>query len=283
MTRSRLLLLTAFALLAFAGNSLLCRLALRGGHIDAAAFTALRMVSGAAVLWLLVVLRRSGRPSGDWPSALALTVYAAAFSFAYLTLAAGMGALLLFGAVQASMLLAGIAAGERLGPPQLAGLALAVAGLVFLVLPGIEAPAPLGAVLMLAAGVAWGMYSLRGRRAGVPVLATAGNFLRAVPLAVLATLPFMRSWHADGGGVGYALASGIVTSGLGYVIWYAALKGLTATRAAIAQLSVPVLAALGGVLLLGEPLTGRVVIASCVILGGVALVILGRQRAVVRA
>ncbi|HEY1991148.1 MAG TPA: DMT family transporter [Gammaproteobacteria bacterium] len=277
MGRSRLLLLTVAALLAFAGNSLLCRLALRGGHIDPAAFTTLRIVSGAVALWVLLALRRAGRPAGDWTSALALTVYAVAFSFAYLTLSAGMGALLLFGAVQASMLLAGIAAGERPGPAQLAGLALAVAGLVFLVLPGLEAPAPLGAALVLAAGVAWGMYSLRGRRAGVPVLATAGNFLRAVPLAALAALPFVHSWHADGAGVTYALVSGVVTSGLGYVVWYAALKGLTATRAAVAQLSVPVLAALGGVLLLGEALTPRLAIASCVILGGVALAILGPQ------
>ena len=280
MTRSRLMLLTVSALLAFAGNSLLCRLALRDGHIDPAAFTALRIVSGALALWLLVVLRRAGRPSGDWPSALALTVYAAAFSFAYLTLSAGTGALLLFGAVQASMLLAGIASGERLGAAQLMGLVLAVAGLVFLVLPGLDAPAPLGAALMLAAGVAWGIYSLRGKRAGVPVLATAGNFLRSVPLVVLAALPFLDRWHADGAGVTYALTSGVLTSGLGYVIWYAALKGLTATRAAIAQLSVPVIAALGGVLLLGETLTTHLAIASCVILGGVALAILGRQRTI---
>lgn len=278
MPRPRILLLTVCALLAFAGNSLLCRVALRAGHIDPATFTALRIVSGSAVLWLLVRLRRAGRPSGDWASALALVVYAAAFSFAYVTLSAGMGALLLFGAVQASMLFAGFAAGERLGAAQLAGLALAVGGLVFLVLPGIEAPGPFGAALMLAAGVAWGVYSLRGRRAGVPVLATAGNFLRAVPLAALAALPSWRSWHADDAGIVYALSSGILTSGLGYVVWYAALKGLSATRAAIAQLSVPVLAALGGVLLLDEVLTARLVIASCVILGGVALAILGRRR-----
>lgn len=278
MRNPRLLLLTVCAMLAFAGNSLLCRLALRGAHIDPAAFTALRLVSGAAVLWLLVTLRRAGKTAGDWPSAAALTVYAVAFSFAYVSLPAGVGALLLFGAVQASMLLAGLVAGERLGPAQLAGLALAVAGLVFLVLPGIEAPAPLGSVLMLAAGVAWGMYSLRGRRAGVPALATAGNFLRAAPLAVMVALPFLPRWHADGTGIACALASGMLTSGLGYVIWYAALKGLTATRAAIVQLSVPVIAALGGVLLLAEPLTGRLAIASCVILGGVSLAILGRQR-----
>ena len=278
MGRSRLLLLTVSAMLAFAGNSLLCRLALSGAHIDPAAFTALRLTSGAAVLCLLLVVRRAGRPAGEWPSALALTVYAAAFSFAYLTLSAGMGALLLFGAVQASMLLAGWAAGERPGAAQLTGFALAVAGLVYLVRPGLEAPAPLGAALMLAAGVAWGVYSLRGRRAGVPVLASAGNFLRAVPLAALAALPFLSRWHADAAGVAYALTSGTLTSGLGYVIWYAALKGLTATRAAIVQLSVPVLAALGGVLLLGEPLSARLAIASCVILGGVALAILGRQK-----
>jgi drug/metabolite transporter (DMT)-like permease len=275
----RVFLLTALALLAFAGNSLLCRLALHGGHADPAAFTAIRIVSGAAALWLVLQLQRRERIAGDWPSALALFVYAVAFSFAYMSLSAGTGALLLFGAVQASMLLAGLMSGERLGPWQTLGLALALAGLIYLVLPGLAAPDPLGAVLMAAAGVAWGVYSLRGRGQAAPAAATAGNFLRAAPLALLAMLPFLSRLQVDAEGWELALASGVLTSGLGYVIWYAALKGLTATRAAVVQLSVPVIAALGGVLLLDEALTPRLLAASCVILGGVALATLGHRRA----
>jgi drug/metabolite transporter (DMT)-like permease len=270
--------LTAVALMAFAGNSLLCRLTLRGGHADPAAFTLIRLASGAAALWLVLhVSRRDTRVSGDWRSATALFVYAIAFSFAYMGLSAGTGALLLFGAVQASMLLVGLMKGERPGSIQGIGLVLAVAGLVYLVLPGVEAPQPLGAALMLAAGVAWGLYSLRGRRAGDPTMATAGNFLRATALAIVATLLSVSRLEVDPIGWALALTSGVITSGLGYVIWYTALKGLTATRAAVVQLSVPVIAAMGGVLLLDETFTLRLGLATCVILGGVALAILGRQ------
>lgn len=275
---SRIVLLTASAMTAFAANSILCRVAVRGGHIDPSAFTTLRLVSGALALWLMMKLSVRGRIGGDWGSALALAVYAAAFSFAYLSLAAGMGALLLFGAVQASMLISGFLAGERLKPLQGVGFALAVAGLVWLVLPGISAPPLLGAGLMLAAGVAWGVYSLRGRGVSAPALATTGNFLRATPLVALASLPYLPRMHADSAGVAYALASGVLASGLGYVIWYAALRGLTATRAAVVQLSAPVLAALGGVLLLGEDLTPRLLVASIAILGGIALVVVSRRQ-----
>ena len=273
----RIALLTAFAMAAFAANSILCRVAVRGGHIDPAAFTTLRVVSGAFALWLMVKLSLRGRIGGDWSSALALAVYAVTFSFAYLTLTVGMGALLLFGAVQASMLVAGLMGGERLKLLQGGGFVLAVAGLVWLVLPGITAPPPVGAALMLAAGVAWGVYSLRGRGVSAPALATTGNFLRAAPLVALASLPYLPRMHADTAGVAYALASGVLASGLGYVIWYAALGGLNATRAAVVQLSVPVLAALGGVLLLGEDLTQRLVVASIAILGGIALVVASRR------
>lgn len=270
--------LTAVALLAFAGNSLLCRLALQGGHADPAAFTLIRLASGAGMLWLVLhVGRRDTRVGGDWRAAFALFAYAITFSFAYMGLTAGTGALLAFGAVQASMLLVGFFKGERLGPAQALGLALAVAGLVYMVLPGVEAPAPLDAVLMLTAGVAWGLYSLRGRRSGDPVAATAGNFLRTLPLAMAATLLFVSRLEVDPLGWAIALASGVITSGLGYVIWYKALKDLTATRAAVVQLSVPPIAAFGGVLFLGETFTPRLAIASCVILGGVALAIVGRQ------
>ena len=274
--------LTAVAMTAFAANSLLCRLALRTELIDPASFTSLRLISGAAVLWLLLRLRGGGQGrAGDWRSAAALFVYAAGFSFAYVSLGVGVGALLLFGAVQATMLAAGYRSGERPGPVQGVGLALSVAGLVFLVMPGLAAPAPLGAALMLAAGVAWGVYSLRGRgNATEPTLATAGNFLLAAPLALLFNLPFLPRLHMEAAGVVYALASGVLASGLGYVVWYAALKGLTATRAAIVQLCVPVLAAFGGVLLLDESVTPRLLIASCAILGGVAFAVLGKQRRV---
>ena len=271
-------LLTAVAMTAFAANSLLCRLALRAGHADPASFTSLRLVSGALALWLLLRWKGGVRGhGGNWISATALFVYAAAFSFAYVNLGVGVGALLLFGAVQATMLVAGYRGGERPGFAQGAGLALSVCGLVYLMLPGLSAPPPWPAAIMLAAGVAWGLYSLRGRAAPDPARATAGNFLLAAPLAILFNLPFLPRFHADASGVIYALASGALASGLGYVIWYAALKGLTATRAAIVQLSVPVIAAFGGVLLLDEPVTARLVVASCVILGGVALAVVGKQ------
>ncbi len=274
---SQTLALTAVAMLAFAGNSLLCRLALQHSGIDPASFTSVRMTSGAVVLWALVRWRGQ-RPAGDWGSAAALFVYATAFSFAYLSLSAGTGALLLFGAVQATMLGWGLWRGQRLGWGQTAGLVLAMGGLVALLLPGVTAPPADGALLMLAAGVAWGVYSLRGRGAGDPTAVTAGNFVRASALAVplaLAALPWAR---VDVAGLLWALCSGAVTSGLGYAIWYTALKGLHPTSSASVQLSVPVLTALGGVALLSEPLTLRLALCSLAILGGIAWVIAGQRR-----
>ena len=276
----RLLLLTALAMLAFAANSLLCRLALAGGAIDPASFTTLRLVSGALTLWLIVYLRqRRLRPGGSWISAAALFAYAAAFSFAYVSLPAGIGALLLFGSVQSSMVAVGLARGERLDQRQTAGFLLALGGLVVLLRPGLAAPPPLGSLLMLAAGVAWGIYSLRGRGAGDPTVATAGNFLRTLPMTLALSLAFASRAHLDRAGAGYALVSGALTSGLGYVIWYTALKGLSVTRAAVVQLSVPVIAAVGGILLLGEVFTFRLGLASLAILGGIALVVLKRANA----
>jgi len=280
MTRARVLALTTLAMVAFAANSLLCRQALAHTRVDPATFTTVRIASGALALALLA-RARGGSPvaAGSWGSALALFAYAAGFSFAYTSLPASTGALLLFGAVQLTMIGQGLRSGERLRPPQLAGLAAAFAGLVGLLAPGLSAPPPLGAALMIAAGVAWGVYSLRGRGAGAPLLVTSGNFARAVPLALATSLAFMARASADPVGIALAAASGAIASGLGYAIWYSALPGLDATRAATVQLSVPVLASLGGVAFLGERVTLRLALASVAILGGIALVILERRRA----
>jgi drug/metabolite transporter (DMT)-like permease len=266
--------LTSVAMLAFAANSLLCRLALQQDRIDPASFGAVRLAAGALVL--ACVVRMGRRPQGEdggWRSAALLFAYVALFSFAYVSLAAGTGALILFGAVQLSMLGVGLLRGERFAPPGWLGLALAMAGLAVLLLPGAAAPSPGGAVLMAGAGVAWGGYSLRGRGAADPLAATAASFLRAAPLGILLALVFAPRLHADARGVGLAVVSGALTSGLGYVVWYAALRRLTALRAAAVQLSVPLVAALGGVLLLGEAFTLRLGAAALAILGGIGLVL----------
>ena len=277
--RATTISLTTLAMLAFAGNSLLCRLALKDTGIDAATFTLLRIVSGAIALCLLLLVRRKrSRASGNWFSALALFVYAAGFSFAYLHLPAGTGALLLFGAVQATMISWGLHKGERLDFIQIVGFALALAGLMVLLFPGLSAPPLVGSVLMLSAGVAWGIYSLRGKGEPNPAGATAGNFLRAALFALLLSLIALPHRRIDSLGVIYAILSGAITSGLGYVIWYSALRGLKAASAATVQLSVPVLAAAGGILFLGEPITLRYVFASLAVLGGIALVLIEKQR-----
>jgi len=217
--------------------------------------------------------------NGNWISALALFTYAAAFSFAYVDLSAGTGALLLFGAVQATMILWGLQKGERLDAIQIVGFIVAVTGLIALVFPSLSAPPLIGSILMLGAGVAWGIYSLRGKGEKKPASVTTGNFVRAVPLAAAVSIISVHWVHIDLAGVRYAMISGAITSGLGYVIWYSALPGLKAASAATVQLSVPVLAATGGILLLGEPLTLRYLIASIAILGGIALVVLEKNRA----
>jgi drug/metabolite transporter (DMT)-like permease len=269
-------LFTVLALVGFAANSLLCRAALSGGGrlIDAASFTGVRLVSGAVVLAVLLRARGGKREGGSWPSALALFAYAAGFSLAYVRIPAGMGALLLFGCVQATMLGTGLVRGERPGAREAAGLLLALGGLVGLTAPGVSAPDPVGALLMAAAGVAWGVYSLRGRGTRNPLAATGDNFLRAVPFT--AALSGVALWtqgepHATGHGVALAVASGALASGVGYSLWYAALPRLTATRASIVQLSVPVLTAVGGVLLLGEVVTLRLALAGSALLVGVSL------------
>jgi len=267
-------------MIAFAGNSLLCRLALKQTAIDPTSFTFIRLLSGAIVLLILGEVGRRLRASsssslshGNWFSALALFAYASAFSFAYVTLSAGTGALLLFGAVQGTMIFWGWRRGERLRLKQLAGLTLALAGLVLLLLPGLTAPPVRGSILMISAGAAWGIYSLRGRAETDPARATTGNFVRAVPFAVILSLAFWPWRNIDPAGAGYAALSGAVASGLGYIVWYAVLPNLKAASAATVQLSVPALAATGGILLLNEQLTWRLFVASIAILGGIALVV----------
>jgi drug/metabolite transporter (DMT)-like permease len=278
MSRTQIFSLTLLAMIAFAGNSLLCRLALRHTSIDAASFTSIRIISGALTLWLIMRMRGgTNSTAGNWPSALALFIYAAAFSYAYVSLPAATGTLLLFGAVQATMIGYGLWAGERLGRRQSAGLLGAFSGLAGLILPGVSAPPLLGSLLMLGAGIAWGVYSLRGKGAGDPTSVTAGNFLRAAPLAALLSV-FTFPWISlDSPGFWYAISSGTLASGVGYAIWYTALRGLKATSAATVQLSVPVIAAVGGIVFLGEAITLRLLIASAAILGGIALVIVDRQ------
>lgn len=280
----RLFFLTALAMTAFAGNSLLCRLALKNTAIDPATFTAVRLASGALVLACLVRLQQGSgtrNGQGNWPSALALFAYAAGFSFAYATLPAATGALLLFGAVQATMIGHGLSRGERLHAMQWLGLLVALGGLTGLMLPGLSAPPLAGSLLMLGAGIAWGVYSLRGRGAGdasKPIKVTAGNFLRAAPIAMVPALLNFANARADATGLIYAVASGAIASGIGYAIWYTALPALKATQAATVQLSVPVLAAVGGIVFLSEPLSVRLVLASLAILGGIALVIIEKPR-----
>jgi len=273
------LLLTAIAMFAFAANSLLCRLALGAGLVDAASFATIRIGAGALALGALVLprLRVQGRPRVDGRAVAGLFAYMIFFAFAYRTLTAGTGALILFGAVQLTMFSVALSRGESFPGRSWAGLALAAGGLVYLVMPGVSAPDPAGALLMATAGIAWGGYSLLGRRAGDPLTATAMNFICSVPLAVACSLLFRADFHVTAMGAGLAVVSGAVASGLGYFVWYAALRGLTAMRAATVQLSVPAIAAFGGVLMLDETVTLRLVLASVATLGGIALVL--RQRA----
>ncbi len=276
-SRTAVLLLCGAALVGFAANSLLCRAALGAQLIDAASFTAIRLGSGALVL---AVLAWRAPRAGSWASAGALFAYAAAFSFAYLRLTTATGALILFATVQATMIVWGVVRGERPRVLEWLGLAIAAAGLVTLTFPGLAAPDPLGAGLMAAAGLAWGIYSLRGRGAANPLTVTADNFARAVPFAALLLLviPLSDTGNVTPRGALLAAGSGAIASGIGYTLWYAALPHLPATRAAIVQLSVPVLAALGGVVVLGEVVSVRLAGATLAILGGVALALLARQR-----
>ena len=278
MSTLRLILYTTLTMCAFAANSLLCRMALKETAIDAASFTGVRLLSAAAMLWLLMRWQRQAPlRHGSWRSALALFVYAATLSFAYRTIDTGAGALMLFGAVQATMILTGFFAGERMGAMQMAGFVAAIAGLAILVTPGVEAPSVLDSILMLASGIAWGVYSLFGRGVSSPAAATAGNFLRTVPLAVALSLIALPWLQPDARGALLAAISGALTSGLGYILWYKVLQHMRAMTASTVQLSAPVLAALAGVALLGEALTRDLLTASLLILGGIWMVLRYRK------
>jgi len=271
-------LLTLLALLAFAANSLLCRLALRSAAIDPASFTGIRLASGAVMLVVVGagVAGKSGIAgradmAGRWYGAVMLFLYAAGFSLAYVSLSAGTGALILFGAVQVTMLIAAIRSGERLGAAQWAGMAVAVAGLIYLVLPGLAAPSLAGAALMATAGIAWGLYSVNGRGAADPLGQTRRNFVLTIPMALLFLLPWLPKLSATREGILLAVISGAITSGLGYVIWYRALRSLSGVTASLVQLATPVLAALGGIAFLSEPLSGRLLVSAVLVLGGIGL------------
>ncbi len=271
----RTLILTVIAMLAFAANTLLCRLAMAQQLIDAASFTSVRAISGAAMLGLIVLAQQptADGNAGDWRSALALFAYMVTNSFAYLSISVGTGALILFGAVQLTMFIAALRHGEHFSALSWTGLALAVLGLIYLVSPGLAAPDPFGATLMTIAGTAWGFYSLLGRGVKNPLRATALNFLYIVPAVLVVSAVFWSRFSISASGAALAAASGAFASGGGYAIWYAALSGLTAGRAAAVQLSVPAIAAFGGVVLLSEPLTLRLILASVATLGGVAIVL----------
>ena len=274
----RVPILTLVTMVAFAANSILCRQALDTTPIDPATFTLIRLVSGAATLWLIVRVRTGGAATaGRWTSAFSLFAYAAAFSFAYVSLGAGTGALILFGSVQATMILYGLLRGERFTLLQTAGFLLALGGLAALLLPGVTAPDWTGAILMIVAGIAWGAYSLMGRASSRPIETTAGNFLRAAAFGAVLSAVSLGIFAWDARGALLAVLSGAVASGLGYAIWYTVLPAMRATHAATVQLSVPVIAAIGGVLLLGEHLSLRLVLCSVAILGGIALVLHARR------
>jgi drug/metabolite transporter (DMT)-like permease len=284
MSDAKAAALTVLALVAFASNSLLTRLALGTHQIDAAGFTAIRLGAGAAVLALIVVAQTRSRAAlrgGGLAGPLALFAYAAPFSFAYLRIGAAVGALVLFGVVQLTMIGYGIARGERPTPMMWLGLLLAASGLALLTVPSVTRPDPLGVLLMAVAGVAWAVYTLVGRGTPDPLAANARSFLWSAPLAIALVLIVVATRGApspSGRGIALALVSGAVTSGLGYAVWYRALPSLTVTQAAVAQLSVPVIAALGAVVVLDETLTSRLTLSGVAVLSGVGLVLSARAR-----
>lgn len=275
------ILYTCFALTAFAFNSILCRLALQTNEIDAVGFTSVRIISGAVTLIFISLIagkKEKRERGGNWFSAFFLFAYAVCFSFAYISLATGTGALILFGSVQAAMICAALWKGERPNFLEWLGLILAFGGLFYLVFPGLSAPPLLSSMLMIIAGISWGFYTLRGKKSVNPLADTTGNFVRAAALIILFAVPFFRQLHASSKGIMLAVLSGAIASGIGYAVWYAALKYHTATRAAILQLSVPALAGIGGVIFLAETISARLLTATVLILGGIGLAIVSRRK-----
>lgn len=278
LKQHRLILLTAIAMIAFAANSVLCRVALRGNAIDPMSFTLIRLASGALMLWLILRFSaKSDKAKGNWKGATSLFLYALAFSYAYVQLEAGTGALLLFGAVQLTMVGHGLLKGERMSASGIAGLMVALAGLIALLLPGASAPPVISSILMITSGVAWGLYSILGKGSSNPLSTTTGNFLLSLPLIVFAALPFSAAFHMKASGLIASIASGAIASGVGYAIWYAVMTQLSSFRAAAVQLSVPVLAAIAGLMFLDESLSLRLAIASLAVIGGIVLVLTSKH------
>lgn len=273
------IVLTSLALIAFAANSVLCRLALGNEAIDAASFTIMRLLSGTIVLLLIVAATRNSAADttkGSWGASFMLFLYAATFSYAYVSLDTGTGALILFGSVQITMILLSLISGARLHLTEWAGVAIAFTGFVYLILPGVTTPSTTGFALMTVSGIAWGIYTLKGRGSKNPLLDTAYNFLRTTPLVIILAIIAMNTLNYSTGGIVLALLSGGITSGIGYTIWYIALGSLTSTQAAVLQLSVPLIAALGGVIFVSEAITFRLMISATLVLGGILIVVLGR-------
>lgn len=273
------IVLTSLALIAFAANSVLCRLALGNEAIDAASFTIIRLLSGTTVLLLIVATTRNSAADatkGSWGASFMLFLYAATFSYAYISLDTGTGALIMFGSVQITMILLSLISGARLHLTEWAGVAMAFTGFVYLILPGVTTPSTTGFALMTVSGIAWGIYTLKGRGSKNPLLDTAYNFLRTTPLVIILAIIAMNTLNYSTGGIVLALLSGGITSGIGYTIWYIALRGLTSTQAAVLQLSVPLIAALGGVIFVSEAITFRLMISATLVLGGILMVVLGR-------
>jgi drug/metabolite transporter (DMT)-like permease len=273
------IILTGLALIAFAANSVLCRLALGNEAIDASSFTVIRLLSGTIVLLIIISITRKTTETsskGSWAASFMLFLYATTFSYAYISLDTATGALILFGSVQITMILLSLISGTRLHITEWTGVAVAFTGFVYLILPGVTTPSVIGFMLMTVAGIAWGIYTLKGRGSKSPLMDTTYNFLRTTPLVVLLAIFTINDINYSSEGIILALLSGGLTSGIGYTIWYIALGGLSSTQAAVLQLSVPLIAALGGVLFVSEAITFRLTISATMVLGGILIVILGK-------
>lgn len=275
----KITLLTGLALIAFAANSVLCRLALGNGAIDAASFTCIRLLSGAIALFIILHIKRDNSEissKGSWLASFMLFIYAITFSYAYLSLDTGTGALILFGSVQITMIMLSLIAGTRLHLIELAGVVFAFTGFVYLIIPNITTPSINGFILMMISGISWGIYTLKGRGSKKPLRDTTYNFIRTIPLVVILAAFTMQNMSYSTEGIVLALISGAITSGLGYTIWYIALGGLSSTQAAVLQLSVPVIAGIGGVIFVSEIITIRLIVSTIIVLSGILMVVLGK-------